>query len=161
MSLTADATPCLARGSDATIALVAGVIASAAPTPITMVTSMKARKPLPVPRVANSANPIAETARPMPPISRWPYRSDSVPATAEIGRITMLIGNSATRGFERAVAEHELQELQRHEEEAEHGEELQEQRRRSGGEARGAEQPRVEQWLVGAQLHPDEPHEER
>ena len=35
--MTADATPCLARGSDATIALVAGVIASAAPAPITTV----------------------------------------------------------------------------------------------------------------------------
>ena len=72
----------------------------------------------------------------------------------------MLIGSSATRGLERAVAEHELQELQRHEEEAEHGEELQEQRRRSGGEAAVPEQARVEQRLVGAQLHQDERDEE-
>ena len=32
----------------------------------------------------------------MPPTSRCPYFSDIVPATAEMGRITMLIGSSAS-----------------------------------------------------------------
>ena len=46
------------------MALVAGVIASAAPTPITMVTSMNGQKPLPVPSVAKSAKPDAGDGQP-------------------------------------------------------------------------------------------------
>ena len=160
VSFTADATPCLARGSDATIALVAGVIASAAPTPITMVTNMNAKNPLPVPRVANSAEADrrhreADAAdEPVPVLLRHRpgHRGDGQDHDAH--------RQQRERGLERAVAEHELQELERHEEEAEHGEELQEQRRRSGREAAVGEQARVEQRFVGAELDPDEPDEE-
>ena len=72
VSLTADATPCLARGSDAMMALVAGVIASAAPAPMMSVARMNSHTPLSLPSVANALNPTAEIARPAPPTRRWP-----------------------------------------------------------------------------------------
>ena len=84
VSLTADATPCLARGSDATIALVAGVIASAAPMPMTMVVNDEGQEAAPGAEASRTARTRrAEIASPAPPTRRWPYRSDSVPANAD------------------------------------------------------------------------------
>ena len=121
------------------MALVAGVIASAAPAPITMRDEQERPEAAAGPEHREEREAHGRRWR-APRRRRACARSapTACPRPRTIGRITMLIGSSATAAVQRAVPEHELQELQRDEEEAEHREELEEQRRGAGGEARGA-----------------------
>ena len=74
------------------MALVAGVIARAAPAPMMRVATRKPQYESWRPTAAKIANPTAEMARPAPPTSLWPHRSDSVPDMADSGSMTAVIG---------------------------------------------------------------------
>src|SRR5207244_2851342 len=85
VSLTALATPCLAAGSELTMALVAGVMARPMPTPRMSWAASSAGYPLPASRVAKATMPAPVRARPAPLTSRMPYRIDSGAADAATG----------------------------------------------------------------------------
>jgi hypothetical protein len=96
VSLTADATPCLAAGSDDTIALVAGVMARPTPAARTSWAISNGRKPLSASSVPKASRPTALMASPDPPMRRCPYRSASGAAAVDVGIMTNVIGRSAT-----------------------------------------------------------------
>ena len=112
---SAEATPCLACGSELTIAFVTGVIASAAPAPMRTRPSSNWISPLPVSIDAITAKPAAVTRE----------------AGGAEERLTVLFGERRRNGGQRhhhdrggqqcnrrhegAVSEHELQVLQHNE----------------------------------------------
>ena len=100
VSLTAEATPCLAVGSELTMALVAGVMARPMPAAEQhLARPARPRKPLSASRVEKASIPTPVRARPVPLTSFIPYRIESGAADAEIGIIRNVSGSRATAAF--------------------------------------------------------------
>ena len=159
VSLSAEATPCFSTGSDSVIAVVDGLMKRPMPTPKhdqagqhRQVATVDRR-----PCVASIARPTPNRPTPTSSTRVVPNRFAIIGATDDSGIITTAIGSSPAAAPQRREPEHRLEELDEHQEDAEHHGEHEEQGQRSGGERPVAEQSDVEQRVLVAQL----PHDER
>ena len=150
--MTAEATPCLLRGSDATIAVVAGAPARAMPAP----NGQEAGEEVRVGRTDLEGREDDEAERHQRQARRT-GDTDAEPRR-DRGSLARERDDDESHRHERAgrlqrrVAHHELEVREREEEEAEGREELDGHGEGSGGEAAPGEVPRVEHRLAAAQL---------
>jgi hypothetical protein len=81
-SFTAEATPWRWAGSEETIAVVAGAVASAIPMPVSSAPAPKRQYEESTSSVVKTRKPIPISARPTPPVTRTPRRRASFGAAA-------------------------------------------------------------------------------
>jgi len=93
--LIAEATPCFSRGSEATIAVVAGDPASAMPAPNGSRPARKCQYVESVPSVERTMKPVAISPSPIGPVTRTPTWAAILGAKRESGMTTTAIGSSA------------------------------------------------------------------
>ena len=156
VSLTAEPTPALSRGSEPMIDSVAGATASPMPPPISSIAMAMRPYPLVTVDVDATTRPAAKSSMPVTTTRLVPSRSTSFDDDGASDHHRDRERQRAHTGLERRVAEHELQVLRREEDEPEQGEEHERDGGARGGEARVLEEAHLEHRLRDPPLPPHE-----